>query len=232
MNSKTGIRSVEPALNISVSDIYEGNFIKNNGAGDRFLVLNSKKFNKISLIGIVVDKGENFIVVDDGSGKIAVKNSSPTNINNINSGMCVNIIGRINEIDNERYVIGEIIKKINIGWLKYRQQELKHQKSRENSKEKKATETPESINEKEIETSIIDENKEPEKTHNSVKEEVKLSPAEKIFCKIKELDSGNGVLIDEVINSCNVENAEKIIERMLEEGEIFQLKRGIVKVVE
>ena len=68
-------------------------------------------------------------------------------------------------------------------------------------------------------------------------EEVKIQEVKKsiqsvdqIINKIKELDEGSGVDVDLILDK--YENAEKIVKNLLEEGEIFEVRPGRVKVLE
>ena len=49
---------------------------------------------------------------------------------------------------------------------------------------------------------------------------------------IKKLDEGDGVLIDDVIKSSKIGDAEEIINRLLENGDIFEIKPGKLKILE
>jgi len=55
---------------------------------------------------------------------------------------------------------------------------------------------------------------------------------DEIFSLIRKLDSGEGVLIDDVIKDCKNESAEKILSKMLENGDIFEVKPGKIKILE
>lgn len=63
-------------------------------------------------------------------------------------------------------------------------------------------------------------------------DEAVISTADKIFNLIKEADDGNGVDIEDIIKKSNNSEAEKIIRGLLEEGEIFELNPGRIKVLE
>lgn len=58
------------------------------------------------------------------------------------------------------------------------------------------------------------------------------SPTDKIFGLIKDADKGSGVDVEEIIKKSEISNAENIIRGLLEEGEIFELKPGIIKILE
>jgi RPA family protein len=63
-----------------------------------------------------------------------------------------------------------------------------------------------------------------------VEEETTL-PGQKISTLIQKLDEGTGVLIEEIIERSQMEGTEQLINRMLEQGEIFQITPGKVKVL-
>ena len=57
------------------------------------------------------------------------------------------------------------------------------------------------------------------------------TPSELIFELIKKNDSGEGVLTEEIISKSNVADAERIIKQLLEEGDIFEVRPGKLKVL-
>ena len=67
---------------------------------------------------------------------------------------------------------------------------------------------------------------EPKTAENSI------TPQQKVYSLIKELDNGNGAEFESVIEKSGCEDAEKIISRLLMEGEIFELGKGRLKVLE
>lgn len=56
-------------------------------------------------------------------------------------------------------------------------------------------------------------------------------PSQKMFKLIKELDEGDGALIEDIIEKSPLNEPEKMIEKMLEKGDIFQNQPGKVKVL-
>ena len=56
-------------------------------------------------------------------------------------------------------------------------------------------------------------------------------PTEKIIHLIKELDSGDGALIEDVIERSPLDETNKLLETMLEKGDIFQSQPGKIKVL-
>lgn len=76
-----------------------------------------------------------------------------------------------------------------------------------------------------------DKNNEEEDQTLDIGETDRTLPFQKISELIKELDTGEGVLIEEVIEKSVLENTEQVVEKMLENGEIFQIAPGKVKVL-
>ena len=58
-----------------------------------------------------------------------------------------------------------------------------------------------------------------------------IGKAELIIKLIDKLDNGSGAAMPEVITQSKIEDAEKLIKNLMEEGEIFQIKPGMLKVM-
>ena len=71
----------------------------------------------------------------------------------------------------------------------------------------------------------------PKEEEENISEEAELLPIQKLTNLIKELDTGDGVLIEEVISKSPLNDTEQLIEKMLENGDIFQNLPGKVKVL-
>ena len=56
-------------------------------------------------------------------------------------------------------------------------------------------------------------------------------PIQKIIHLITELDKGDGVFIEEIIEKSTLNETEKLIQNMLENGDIFQNYPGKIKVL-
>ena len=60
---------------------------------------------------------------------------------------------------------------------------------------------------------------------------IDLSPTNEIVKLVKQLDKGDGVSIEE-LSSKNIKDIDKIIDMLLKEGDIFEIKPGKLKVLE
>ena len=226
------------AIKTTIQNLLLGEYIQEKENEPNYLLTNdNQKIFRINLIAIVLSKEKqgsitNF-VVDDGTGKIALRSFEENKtIDSLNIGNSILIIGKIRTYNQEKYISPEIIKLIDAEWLKLRSLELKHlinnQKGNPPSKEVKKIE--EKIETKEFtleknteEIDIVDQS--VTQTNDL------LLPIEKLTKLIKELDSGDGVLIEEVISNSQINETEKLLEKMLENGDIFQNSPGKVKVL-
>ena len=157
-------------------------------------------------------------VLDDGTGKISVRSFEKKDIiENLEIGDIVLLIGRLREFGQERYIIPEIIKKIeNKDWVEVRKLELKKQ----------------GVVKKDY-RGVIKKKERKEDIEPVVKGEVIIeSSSQVIYGLIKKLDDGNGVEVDNVIKNSELDNTDEIISNLLQEGEIFELKPGKLKVLE
>ena len=198
------------AYKVRISDILNSNFMKDElSAG--FIKINDIVVSRVNLIATVVYKTEeeqnpNNVMIDDGTGKIILKTFEAfLPFSKIDVGDMVLVIGKIREFKNEKYIIPEILKKLhNSLWNNVRQFELKDLALVEQKEEK------------------LEE----------VVENILPTSSENIYLLIKEIDAGDGVDIDDIIKKSGLDDAESVINRLLENGDIFEIKPGRVKVLE
>lgn len=200
------------AYKIKISDILNGSFIRDEFSAG-YIKLNDTNISRINVIATVVYKAEHAssyssAVIDDGTGKILLRSFEKVDIFlKVDVGDIVLMIGKIREFNNEKYIIPEILKKINnVGWLNVRKLELLRNKNIVNDNIKNA--------------------------EAGLTEEVNTNINEEIYSIIRKLDKGDGISIDDVIKSCNHSEAESIINKLLESGDIFEIKPGRLKVLE
>lgn len=204
------------AYKVKIKDILDGVYVKEEGEWTpNYIEINEKKISRANIIGTVVlkqdDENLNYqnLTLDDGSGKISIRSFDKDNFfKDVDIGDVVLLIGRPRQFASEKYVVPEILRKIeNKKWIDVRKLELKKEK-------KNVTE----VKEEEIKTVNI--------------ENVEESPNSRIIQLIKKLDIGGGADADKIISKSNVKEADSIIKNLLEEGEIFEIKPGKYKVLE
>lgn len=195
------------AYKVTISDISKGNLVK-----DDFFVyirLGNNNISRVNLIATIVYKSEELgyasAIIDDGTGRISLRNFENSQFfSRFDIGDIVSVIGKVREFSNEKYVLPEILKKMNdIRWINVRKLELKYGLV-------------------EDETNVKIEHK--EEKFNNLNEE--------IYLLIKRLDTGDGVFINDIIKNSNNREVDKIVNKLLESGDVFEIKPGKIKVLE
>jgi len=163
----------QTAYKIRIKDILDSKYVKTEGFNPNYLEMSGKEISRINLMGVVVQKSDvnnNItLIVEDGTGKISARVfESNVLLDKIKVSDAVLIIGRPREFSNEKYVLIELIKKIDPLWAKVRKLELGELKD---------------IN------SLSDK---------PIEEEIVTSSTNQIVKLIKELDKGHGVSIEDI----------------------------------
>ncbi len=246
------------AVKSSVQDLLSGEYIKGeDGQADYILNKQNEKVFRLNIVGIIVSSSKtgsitNFLL-DDGSERIVLRFFEEQDfLEKIELGDTMLCIGKLRMYANERYVAPEICKKVDPLWLKVRNVSLGKRKVvvKEAKKESEPLEkqssadkvkNTEEINMENITAEVkftsadkIDEAKKEENEEEVFAEfegEQEKPLSQKVLELIKKLDSGEGVFIDDLIEKIGNKDVEKIIERMLETGDVFQNLPGRVKIL-
>ena len=204
------------AYKVRIKDILNSRYVKEDGWQPNYIEVNGNKVSRVNLIGTVVLKiDKDNALLDDGSGKISLRVFENNRFfEKIDIGDVILLIGRPREFGSEKYIMPEILKKVNdTMWINVRKTELalNNKNSVENPKEEKKEEVMKKVAVEEVE----DEN-----------------TSEKIFNFIKKSDRGEGVDMAEILDNIDNRDAEKMINKLLENGEIFEITPGKFKVLE
>ena len=193
---------------VHINDILSGKFTKEDNLNPSYVRIGSKSVSRVNVIGVVIglnnDGSFQKIVVEDGSGKISLRNFEKRV--DVNIGDVIHLVGRIREFGNERYITPEIIKKnVNKKWsLVWKEFALKDDNEH-------GSEKVEEINLEEVKF-----------VHSE-------SYIDKLLESIRALDSGDGASYKEVVKNIH---DEKVISNLLLQGEIFEVKPGKLKVLD
>lgn len=196
------------AYKARISDILNGSFIKDDVSAGYVRLGNLNVF-RVNLIANFVYKSEQpnsaNALIDDGTGRISLRAFENKNIfSKAEIGDFVMVIGRVREFGSERYIIPEIVKRLDdAAWANVRNSELKNIKFEE---ARPAIQVPAG------------------EALNDMNEDV--------YSLIKSLDNGDGADFDAVVKNSKKENAEQAINKLLENGDIFEVKPGRLKVLE
>lgn len=202
------------AIKIDIASLKTGTFVVKEGFEPSYVDTPYGDVSRINSIGVVVSKSilDESFEIEDGTGRIQIRkglvNYSDVNIDNFQLGQIVNIIGKVRAFNNEIYIIPEIIKEVkNKKWIEVRK--LEFQNLKEVPKKNKLKE--------EIEEEDIEES-------NPV--------FDSILKTIRELDHGEGVDSEMVLEKLDNTNGKEALNKMLELGEVFEIKPGRIKVLD
>jgi len=194
------------AKKLLISDIANATYIKRSGWEPSGVLTSYGEVSRVFIMGVIVSKEENNFLLDDGSGNILVRLfDSSINLENLSLGDLVTVVGRPREWESVKYIVPEIIKKTEEKkWYNVHQLIIKLQKK----------------------TNPIILPVEPEQNQN-----IELGPYQKVLNIIAILDKGQGADVQDIINHVKTENGETIIKSLLEEGEIFEISPGRIKLL-
>ena len=225
----------QTAYKVKIKDVVEGRFVKQENPNPSYLLDKfNRKISRVNIIGTIISKFDNgnnkTLLIDDNTGRInlIIFNDS-LDVKDIEIGDMALIIGRVREYNGDIYIVPEIIRKEeDIKWAEVRKRELELIESNLNSK------SPENLV---VEGDTKEEHISIDNVGGNITEDIvdeaesNDSPVDKIYNLIKELDAGEGADIEEIIEKSSLDNAEAIIKNLLMEGQIYEVRRGKVKVL-
>lgn len=196
----------QTAYKLNINQILQSTYTHMQGWEPNYLQIQDIKISRVNIIATIITKEKNSIIIDDTTAKIELKPFQDTaGINQIKTGDLAIIIARPREYNSQRYLVPEIIKPLqNKKWLEYRKKEIESQDFKLIKKE-------ESIQQQ------------PTQTTNQLTV---------IIEKIRELDTGDGVNIEDLIQQLDIQDSNKYIDTLLNEGEIFEIRPGKLKILD
>ena len=224
-------QSRQTAYKICIYDLKNNQLIKETGEWEpNYILFNENKISRVNVIAHVIMKNENAdksyssVLLDDGTETIRAKcwKEDIKILNNIKIGDIVLLIGRISEFNNEMYITPEIIKPIAHVWAKIRKLEL----DKLYGKREIANKIPEPKDIGADENIILISE---EKIVNVPNE----SNRQKILSLIEKFDSEVGADKEIIISNSGFDDTEtnKMIDELIKEGEIFQIRPGKLKLI-
>lgn len=214
------------AYKVWISDIVNGNYIRQEGFNPNYVELNGKKVSRVNILATVVGKftaddgNYGALTLDDGTETIRVKVFGPdvVKIANIDIGQLVRVVAKIKEYNEERYLAPDFVKEISdpnwliVQWLELGAPKLPADGSKTKVDGGKETPKPEL--------------KEKKKTLNE-------REIPDFIAIISKLDTGDGADMQAIIKESGFpekEVREHIVE-LLKQGEIYEPRKGRLKVL-
>lgn len=224
-------RQRQTAYKLRIGDLIKGEYFAREGLEPNYIKVGEKEVSRVNVIATVVNDFSNedgsysTMTLDDGSGNIQVRawKEDVNLISNVKLGDIVMIIGKPKSYNDQIYLIPEIIKKLdNPLWIKLRNLELgKHEPIEKEVIKRVNTYSPSEQTPRIVEEMVV----EGDNSQNS---------RQKILNSIENLDFKEGAEFSEVIKVSGVNEKEAmiIIDELLKEGEIYQIKAGRLKILE
>ncbi len=208
------------AFKVALSDVTTLPFVKGDGSNSSYLQHEEEQITRVNVIGTIIQKRDNMsMAIDDNSSPMLLRVFEDKGLlQNMEIGDVVLTVGRPREYGTERYILPEIVKKVDAAWLKVRGKEL--------SSMKKMI-VVQNVSDGAQHQSMEKETEEIEKTEMESK-----APSERICSYIKSNDKGEGVDIEDIVGSHVVDNVETHVAKLLKNGDIFEIRPGRVKVLE
>lgn len=194
---------LKSAYHVSVRQILNSKFIiRDESMPDTLLLENGENVYRINLMGFLVDRDKNTLVVDDGTGTVPVRLfERPELAEGFQLGELLQVIGRVREFEADRYIFADIVSKVDTAWIKVRTLEIRSRKA-------------------EVSVEPVEK---PDK-HT-------VSAEDRICGIIKSMDNGDGVPAEWVTDRLPGARTEETIRKMLENGIIFMPRPGRLKLL-
>ncbi len=194
------------AYKLLISDIWNSDF---NEEG--FLEFGEVKVIRVNVVGTIVSKylSEDgkfaVLTIDDGTDTIGVREFNEIQFaDKFEVGDIVRVIGRLRKYEDEIYITPEIIKKVDPNFeIMQKLEEIRNRPIFEKGEE-----------------IIIEEN-------------IVENPKEDILNKIREMDKGEGVDVEELAKTLNIDEItlNDILRKLMDEGDIYEPRAGRVKLL-
>lgn len=205
-----------PAVKVNLKQILKSNYIQEKEQNPNYIILPTQPTQpiyKVDVIAAIVFKEEigtmTMLLLDDSTARVICRVFEENKeTKEVQIGEIVHIIGKVRVYNQEKYISPEILKRTNPLWLKVRREELSYINDEDNGNNDNKTNN----------------------INNEQTDELTL-PQEKIIQIITELDKGEGVRIEEIIDKSPLDDTQNWIDKMLERGDIFQNQPGKVKIL-
>lgn len=189
-----------------IKELLDGVYEQKEGWEPNILHCARGKLSRVNIVGVLLREGSQ-LLLDDGSGQISIRLFDEIPGADSPTGSVVQVIGRPREYQDSLYVVAEIIKPLSAEWVEVRKTQLGSVQD---------FEKPEIV----------------KKPSSEQKAQPVDNKAEHLISIITGLDEGEGAFVEDVLEESELgEVAEQILNQLLLDGEVFEVKPGIVKVL-
>jgi len=206
----------QTAVPCTLGELSSGTWAQGNGMEPSGVRTARGFVSRTNVFGVIVGKDDGGFTLDDGTATMSVRafDTAPVMLSH-EVGEVVLVIGKPRDYNDERYLVLEICKRLrSTAWAEYRRKELSLFAGVEAAVEPRI---------------MISQEK-------AVVVEVPVmngkNPYETVIDIIRELDSGSGADVGDVLAKYNGTDGEDVVRSLREDGEIFEIRPGKVKVLE
>ncbi len=209
---ETQQRQRQTAYKVPIKELSNNPYVEQEGWDPDYVQINGKNVSRINIMAVVIDKQVSgslaTLTLDDSTGIIQARyfNDDVRKVSEINTGDTILMIGKPRKFNDQVFITVEISRKINPAWMKIRRIEL----------------------EKEFKTVLADNGQK----HKESKQQMNTH-SEKFLDMIKEMDSGAGVDMDDLVSSSGLrdEEAREVIVELIKLGEIYEPKPNKIRIL-
>jgi hypothetical protein len=217
----------QTAYHCTCQDILQGTIVKGEGWTPSVLVVEDTARSRVRLSGVVVEHAPGSIILDDGSGHVALR-SFEQPLPAVVIGDPVLVIGRPRSFSEQPYVLVEILRKLpSHSWLRYFATEREALRPYLPSAAAVLAERSPAI----VTPPALQEIVAPAPV-TLLDEPSRKGKSQLLLDLIKSLDAGDGAMVSDVLAKAGFPEAEERLQTLIAEGEIFELRAGKVKVLE
>ena len=203
------------AYKVRISHLLNAEYVKPEGEWTpSYIKIKDNKISRVNVIATVIAKYENddgsyvSLTLDDGTSSIQTKSwkEDTKSLKGIEIGDLILTIAKIRNYNGENYLSPEIVKPLQeLMWLELRKKELNK-----------------------IYGPILETDTVPKKS-----EKFSSDQRQTIIKLVEELNSDDGADISEVISKSKMQevDANRLIQELLKEGEIFEIRPGGLKII-
>ena len=215
----------QPAFNIDAKEVLNGDFHKGEGWEPNYITTSfGLQVNRAMIAGIVIETDEKKLILDDSTASITVQSYEPLeSMQDIKPKDTILVVGKVRQYNGEQYIAPEIVSKISVEDVKYFNENKEKVKQLQESGKivVKTTEANFSSGE-DIVKEIVEE---------KVQENTVVNSVESVLSYIEKEDSGNGVEKVKILDAFPSEDIGDIIDTLILEGDIFEIKPHVFKVL-
>ena len=216
------VKKREVTKKVWICNLMKGNYTKSEGWTPSFVEFEGEKYSRVVVVGSVVSKfaseDGNYaaITIDDGTETIRVKAFGPDvqKLSNVSVGTLIRCFGKVRQWSDEIYLTPEIARILDDpNWLLVHKIQLGKPVA-----------------------AVKPEESKPQVSEQIAVEQLKSDAADvqkKVLTLIKELDSGLGADMSEIISKSGLseEEAMNILYGLLKAGDVYEPKKGRLKVL-